>query len=90
MTTCMLFLQLRSVINIRNEDYLKAFGENVKRIRLSKGLSREKLSAESDIEVMQIYRIENGKVNTTISSVLALAKGLGVTPAKLMDFKFPS
>jgi transcriptional regulator with XRE-family HTH domain len=78
------------VINIRNEDYLKAFGENLKSIRTKKGLSREVLSAKADVEVMQIYRIENGKVNTTISSVLALAKGLGVTPAKLMDFKFPS
>lgn len=90
MTTCMLFSQLRPVINIRNEDYLKAFGEHVKRIRINKGLSREKLSAVSEIEVMQIYRIENGIVNTTISSVYALAKGLGVTSSKLMDFTFPN
>ena len=90
MTTCMLFSQFRYVINIRNEEYIKAFGENVKRIRTKKGMSREKLSANSDIEVMQIYRIETGKVNTTISSVLALAKGLDVKPSKLMDFKFPA
>lgn len=90
MTTYMLFLQLRYVINIRNEEFLKAFGENVKRIRTNKALSREKLSVLSDIEVMQIYRIETGKVNTTISTVLALAKGLEVTPAKLMEFEFPA
>lgn len=85
----MLFLQLRFVINIRNEEYLLAFGNNLKRIRKQKGISREKLSALANIEVMQIYRIENGKVNTTISSVFALANGLEVAPVELMDFKFP-
>lgn len=70
----------------RNEEYIKAFGEHVKKLRAAKEMSREKLSALSDIEVMQIYRIETGKVNTTISTLQALAKALKVPPKKMLDF----
>lgn len=73
---------------IRNEAFIIAFGENLKKLRTAKKLSREALAAEADIEVMQVYRIETGKVNTTISTVLALATALGVTPKKLMDFEY--
>ena len=87
MITFMLLLHFASVGNVRNQDYIKAFGENLKKIRLQKKLSREKLAAYSDIEVMQVYRIETGKINTTISTVLALAKGLEIQPKKLLDFE---
>lgn len=86
MITFMLLLHLSDVGNVRNQEYIIAFGENLKKIRLQKKLSREKLAAYSDIEVMQVYRIETGKVNTTISTVLALANGLEIHPKKLLDF----
>jgi transcriptional regulator with XRE-family HTH domain len=47
------------------------------------------LAAILDIEYNQIYRIENGKVNTSIFMVYLLAEGLGVTHQELFDFKFP-
>jgi len=37
---------------------------------------------------MQVYRIETGKINTTICTVLALSKGLEILPKKLLEFKF--
>ena len=74
--------------NIRNKAYIIAFGEHLKKLRLNKKLSRETLAAYADIETMQIYRIEKGKVNTTISTVYAIAKALEVQPKKLMDFEF--
>jgi transcriptional regulator with XRE-family HTH domain len=49
-------------------------------------LSRESLSAFACIETMQVYQIETGKVNTTISTILALSKALEVPPKKLLDF----
>lgn len=75
------------VNNIRDDKYLKAFGENVKKLRTRKKLSRETLAVYANIETMQVYRIETGKVNTTISTVLALAKGLEIQPKKLFEFK---
>jgi transcriptional regulator with XRE-family HTH domain len=79
---------LAFVGKIRNQAYINAFGKNLKKLRTSKKLSRETLSAYANIEVMQIYRIETGKVNTTISTVLALATALEVTPKKLLDFEY--
>lgn len=89
MITCMLFSKIATVNNLRNEKFMVAFGDNLKKLRLQKKLSREMLSAYSDVEVMQIYRIEKGIVNTTISTVYALAAGLKVHPKKLMDFDLP-
>lgn len=90
MVTYMIYSHLARVSKVRNLEYIKAFGEHVKRIRLQKDLSREDIAAHSGIEVMQLYRIETGKINTTISTVLALSKALGVPPKKLMDFEFVS
>lgn len=57
-------------------------------LRTARKLSRETLAAYADIEVMQIYRIETGKVNTTISTLYALATALEISPKKLLDFEF--
>jgi transcriptional regulator with XRE-family HTH domain len=72
----------------RNQDYIDAFGANLKRIRAAKKLSRETLAAYAGVEVMQIYRIETGKINTTISTLLSLATALEVPPKKLLDFEY--
>lgn len=72
----------------RNTKYITAFGKHVKKLRTARKLSRETLAAYADIEVMQIYRIETGKVNTTISTLYALATALDVLPKKLLDFEY--
>jgi transcriptional regulator with XRE-family HTH domain len=72
---------------IRNQTYIEAFGRNLKRLRLAKKLSRETLAAYAGIETMQVYRIETGKINTTISTVFVLAKALDTSPKKLLDFE---
>ncbi len=74
--------------NIRNQAYINSFGANVKKLRLARKYSRETLAAYAGIETMQVYRIETGKVNTTISTILHLAKALEVSPKKLLDFDF--
>ena len=75
-------------MNIRNEEYIKAFGNNLKKLRTAKSLSREALAAEAGIEAKQIYRIEVGETNPTISTVAALANALGIQPKKMFDFEF--
>lgn len=75
-------------MNIRNQKYITAFGENLKKLRNAKGLSRETLGAEASIEPKQIYRIEVGESSPTISTVAAIANALGVHPKKLFDFEF--
>ncbi|MBI2274176.1 MAG: helix-turn-helix transcriptional regulator [Bacteroidetes bacterium] len=47
-------------------------------------MSMEDLGAECGIERNTVFRIEKGKVNTTICTLNALAKGLGVSVSELM------
>lgn len=50
-------------------------------------MSMEQLSYECDIELSQIYRIEKGKINCTISTLKVLAEGLQMEIADLVQFK---
>lgn len=75
------------VINLRDEDYIREFGLNLKKIRLSKGLSQEELANSSDVSLAQITRVERGVVNPTLCTIKALAKGLGVNTKELFYFE---
>lgn len=46
------------------------------------------LAREIDVEYKQVYRIEHGLINTSISMVLALAQGLDVPIPELFSFHF--
>ena len=72
----------------RDDKYLKAFGDNLKKLRLKRKLSRETLAVYANIETMQVYRIEKGIIYTTICTAAALAKGLEIHPKKLFDINF--
>ena len=75
------------VINVKDKQYLKAFGQHLRELRKSKGISQEALEFESGLSKNQVGNIERGEVNTTISAVRLLAKALGVSPQDLFDFK---
>lgn len=83
-------LHLTGVINIRNSEYLLAFGKNLRKIRNDKAMSQEELAFNADIPISQVGRIERGEVNTTISTVLKLSETLGIKPMDLFDFEFKS
>lgn len=70
----------------RNNEYITAFGNNLRALRKAKGLSMEKLAQEAGIEYSQVSDIELGKINTTISTICLLAKGLQVEPKELFNF----
>lgn len=73
---------------IRNESYLKAFGENVRKLRETQNLSQEELYDLAGLSKNQIGNIERGEVNTTISSAYAIATALHVNVSKLFEFDF--
>jgi len=74
------------MINIKNEEYIKAFGNNLRKLRKVRSISQEELSYKADIPLSQIGRIERGEVNTTISTVYALANALNIHPKVLLEF----
>jgi len=72
---------------IRRDDLLIAFGKRLKEVRESKGMSQEKLALKADLSQSQIYRIEKGLINTTISTALHLAENLDVSFSELFSFE---
>ncbi len=62
------------------------FGENLRKVRIKKNFTQEKLANAADIEISQISRIERGVINTSISQIFVIAKALGVHPKELFDF----
>lgn len=68
-------------------DMRKLVGRNVKRIRIEKGLSQERLSELSGFSQQYISGLEQGQRNPTIVSIYELAQALGVSH---MDLVAPS
>lgn len=59
-------------------------GTNIRRLRKAKGLSQEKLAAESGIDMRYLGGIERGQENPTIAVVGNIAQALGVHPSSLL------
>jgi len=70
------------------EDVSKVFGRNLRKVRLKRKMSMQKLANLADLEMSQVYRIERGKVNAKLSTIAALGKALEVEPSEL--FKIPN
>lgn len=64
-------------------DIKRKFGNNLKRLRLEKGLSQEKLALNADIDRTYIPSIEKGERNVSIVIVEKLAIALNVPISEL-------
>ena len=71
----------------RDHPYIKAFGSNLRKVRLEKGLSQEELAGRADSVLSQIGRIERGERAPTIVTVKKLAEALRIHPKELFDFE---
>lgn len=71
---------------LRNKEFLTAFGENLKKLRKEKGFTQEKLAFSIGVEISQISRIERGILNTSISTAEAIAKAMNISLKDLFDF----
>lgn len=74
------------MINIKDEALISAFGKQVRSLRKQRKLSMEKLAELANIDYRQLSYVELGQVNTTISTIYAIAKALDVSLKKLFDF----
>jgi transcriptional regulator with XRE-family HTH domain len=70
--------------NLRDQDVLIEFGNKLKDLRTSKGLTLQQLAFEAEMEISQVHRVEKGKINPTLTTLNALAKGLGITLTELI------
>ena len=61
----------------------KLYSENIKRIRMEKNLSQEKLAELADVSSPYISEIENQKKVGKFETIAALSNALGVEPYEL-------
>jgi transcriptional regulator with XRE-family HTH domain len=65
-------------------DPLKTFGANVRDIRNKRGWTQEDLSGITKLAVVQVSRIERGRREIRLSTLVRLLDGLEVEPDTLL------
>ena len=65
-------------------DDLRRLGERIREHRRTKGLTQESLAQVLDLSVAYVSLIERGGRNPPYTTVLAIARALGVAPGKIV------
>ncbi|HEX7151677.1 MAG TPA: helix-turn-helix transcriptional regulator [Thermoanaerobaculia bacterium] len=62
-----------------------SFGKRVRELRTARGWTQEHLAEESGMNWLQVGHIERGASDPKLSTIIRLAKALGVKPGELLD-----
>jgi transcriptional regulator with XRE-family HTH domain len=73
-------------LNFRSEKILIHFGKHLKKLRQQRGITQEDLAYSSGISLSQIARIETGKINPTLCTLIEIAKNLKVSKQEFFNF----
>ena len=68
----------------RQDPILVALGDAIRRIRLEKGISQEKLALLAEVDRSYVGRVERGDNNVAVLTLARLAKALEVSLANLL------
>lgn len=74
---------------LRDHEAITLFGPYLRQLCQQQGLTMEDLACRSWVAYNQLGRIELGEINTTTSTVSALARGLQIRPTLLFEFELP-
>lgn len=69
----------------RQDPILVALGDAIRRIRLEKGISQEKLALLAEVDRSYVGRVERGDNNVAVLTLARLAKALDVSLSELME-----
>jgi transcriptional regulator with XRE-family HTH domain len=67
-----------------SEKESKKLGENMRRIRIEKGMSQGDICRALNLDRAHVCNIENGRQNPTLDTIAKIAKALGVEVSELM------
>lgn len=67
------------------EEVTRRIAQNVRQLRLEKGLTQEGLAHYAQIATRHLQKVEAAEVNITIDTLTNLANALNVEPAYLLE-----
>jgi len=67
------------------ESAVERLGRNVRAARKARGWTQEDLAHQTGLTSVQVSRIERGKREIRVTTLVKLVKALDVTPAELLD-----
>jgi transcriptional regulator with XRE-family HTH domain len=63
----------------------KKFGATIQQLRKSKQLTLRQVAAACQLDNSKIAKIEDGKFNVSLSTIIELSRGLNVRPSSLLN-----
>jgi transcriptional regulator with XRE-family HTH domain len=69
------------------DSYSKAFGVQIRSLRLKAGFGKREFAREADVEYSLLGRIEDGLANPTMITIIKLAEALKIAPGNLLNFE---
>jgi transcriptional regulator with XRE-family HTH domain len=69
----------------RFKDAARALGARARELRESHELTLEQASAQMEVDLKHLQKVEAGQLNVTLVTVLRIADGLNVSPSALFD-----
>lgn len=70
------------------QDYRKAFGENLRKIREEKFKTLSGIDSKTSFDSSNYHKYEVGIGNPTLETIVRIAAGLGIHPKELLNFEF--
>ncbi|MCG2617945.1 helix-turn-helix domain-containing protein [Terrimonas sp. NA20] len=70
--------------NNKDQKMLNAFGRKLKQLREERGLSTREFSYAADIAYSQVWTLESGKGDPTLTTLVAIAKALDLQLSELV------
>ena len=71
-------------------DWDAVVGQNLRRLRLAKGLTQEQLAGEAEMAMRHVGRLERGESSATAQMLGRLAIALDTTPAAFFETHRPA
>jgi transcriptional regulator with XRE-family HTH domain len=72
-------------MRLSKEDFITKIGERVRQIRISKGLTLERVAFDAGMDYSQLSRIELGKINTSIYQIYVVSNSLKVPMTDILN-----
>jgi len=70
---------------LKEQEIIILVGNNIRKIRKEKGITQEQLAYDCSFEKSTISRIEAGRANLTLKTMIKLSQSLGVEMKDLVD-----